>query len=537
MLSDLKTMTRFEIKARLPQGTYVDNHPELEHDFQYVWDAIIAMWEGLEWIHLPVEHVQQSMERVIEFARSTQVPKRFRCFNIRNNYTKLNEDAKNFASMTFLSLGYVSKRSNAAFIHTYDRQPNPPHPVPYPIDWFVYCAWCHHFATEDPNGKDIRLYLDDEYLKLYRMERLISPIRKEGANIMMRLTLCEWLERAEEEENFYYDFRLFGGYTFSLTGGSYALFGNMKDGRRLFIKETRAGNPLSPEDGGYPDEVNPYDPNPHGTDEDEIEEIIRTKLIKRDRLGTWWARFIQNGKAAGGASKRAVATRILQLARPPVEDERYVDWRETLKDKPADEQEEDEDGIGNYGIPGMHVLPHANDTETNLDFNWSANQIVNRSPSNRINRQADHIPDEATMEGNDLELNEILKSVEFSPMKGKRKEMWCARFLKRNGIATTGKTQLDAAKNIIKKGKIINRTTGKADVRYVEWRKYIKTHKFPHRHTSPTSGMVESMEKDVVGVEGEGESDNDTSLGDETMHDREVYICDDDDTKVESILL
>jgi hypothetical protein len=141
------------------------------------------------------------------------------------------------------------------------------------------------------------------------------------------------------------------------------------------------------------------------------------------------------------------------------------------------------------------------------------------------------------MEGNDLEVNEILKSVEFSPMKGKRKGQWRARFLKRNGIATTGKTQLDAAMNIIKKGKIINRTTGKADVRYVEWRKYIKTHKFPHRHTSPTSGMVESVEEDVVGVEGEGESDNATSLGDETMHDGEVYICDDDDTKVESILL
>jgi hypothetical protein len=99
--------------------------------------------------------------------------------------------------------------------------------------------------------------------------------------------------------------------------------------------------------------------------------------------------------------------------------------------------------------------------------------------------------------------------------------------LKRNGIATTGKTQLDAAKNIIKKGKIINKTTGsKADVRYVEWRKYIKTHKFPHRHTSPTSGMVESMEKDVVGVEGEGESDNDTSLGDETtcMIERCIFV-------------
>ena len=242
LLSDMNPMTRFEIKARLPEGAYVDFHPELEQDFQYVWDAIIAMWQELEWIHLPVEHIQWSMERVIEFAISSQVPKRFRCFNVRDN-KKLDEDAKNFAAMTFSSLGYVSKRSNAAFIHTYDRQPNPPHPVPYPIDWFVYCAWCHHFATKDPNGKDLRLYLDDEYMKLYRMERLISPIRQEGENIMMRLTLCEWLERAEEEENFYYDFRLFGGYTFSLTGGSYALFGNMKDGHRLFIKETRAGNP------------------------------------------------------------------------------------------------------------------------------------------------------------------------------------------------------------------------------------------------------------------------------------------------------
>ena len=79
--SDLKTMTRFEIKARLSEGTYVDYHQELEHDFQYVWDVIIAMWEGLEWIHLPVIHIKQSMERVIEFVTSTQVPKRFRCFN------------------------------------------------------------------------------------------------------------------------------------------------------------------------------------------------------------------------------------------------------------------------------------------------------------------------------------------------------------------------------------------------------------------------------------------------------------------------
>jgi len=157
-----------------------------------IWDALRAMWEGLEWIHLPVLHIQQSMEQVIEFVISTQVPKRFRCFNADHG-KKLDEDAKNFAAITFSSLGYVSKRSNAAFIHTYDRQPDPSHPVPFPIDWFVYCAWCHHFPTKDPNGKDIRLYLDDEYLKLYRKKTLISPICHEGANTMMHLTLCEWL--------------------------------------------------------------------------------------------------------------------------------------------------------------------------------------------------------------------------------------------------------------------------------------------------------------------------------------------------------
>jgi hypothetical protein len=48
LLSDLKTMTRFEIKARLPEGTYVDYHPDPGEDFQYVWNAILAMWEGLE---------------------------------------------------------------------------------------------------------------------------------------------------------------------------------------------------------------------------------------------------------------------------------------------------------------------------------------------------------------------------------------------------------------------------------------------------------------------------------------------------------
>jgi hypothetical protein len=58
------------------------------------------------------------------------------------------------------------------------------------------------------------------------------------------------------------------------------------------------------------------------TDEDEIEEIIRTKSITCKISGTWRATFIPKGKAASGASKRAVARRILQLASPPLEDER-----------------------------------------------------------------------------------------------------------------------------------------------------------------------------------------------------------------------
>jgi hypothetical protein len=57
------------------------------------------------------------------------------------------------------------------------------------------------------------------------------------------------------------------------------------------------------------------------------------------------------------------------------------------------------------------------------------------------------------------------------------------------------------AKKIIAIGKIVNKRTGELDTRYVEWRKYTKTQKFPHRHTSPISGMVESVEDDAVGVE------------------------------------
>ena len=44
------------------------------------------------------------------------------------------------------------------------------------------------------------------------------------------------------------------------------------------------------------------------------------------------------GRAAGGKSVKVVARRILQLAN---DDDRYVDWREILADKPVGEQDED----------------------------------------------------------------------------------------------------------------------------------------------------------------------------------------------------
>ncbi len=187
-----------------------------------------------------------------------------------------------------------------------------------------------------------------------------------------------------------------------------------------------------------------------------LDEIIRTKLIKRDRSGKWRANFKSGARAAGGKSIKAVARRILQLAN---NDDRYVDWRELLADKPVSEQ--DEDNLPDEAIIG--------DNELRL--------------------------------GLELEMNAILKNVVFLQiLRGKGRGQWCARFLNR-GIAARGNTKPDVAKKIIAMAKIINRTTGEFDVRYVEWRKYINTHKLPHTQTRSTSGMVESVEDDAVGVE------------------------------------
>jgi hypothetical protein len=41
--------------------------------------------------------------------------------------------------------------------------------------------------------------------------------------------------------------------------------------------ETCSGNHLSPEDGGYPNEKNAHDDNPHGTEDNEFDKLLRTK--------------------------------------------------------------------------------------------------------------------------------------------------------------------------------------------------------------------------------------------------------------------
>jgi hypothetical protein len=57
------------------------------------------------------------------------------------------------------------------------------------------------------------------------------------------------------------------------------------------------------------------------------------------------------------------------------------------------------------------------------------------------------------------------------------------------------------AKNIITKGKNPDKKNGEIDVRYVEWRKHIKTCNVPNGHASPTLGNVDSEEEDAVGVQ------------------------------------
>ena len=130
-------------------------------------------------------------------------------------------------------------------------------------------------------------------------------------------------------------------------------------------------------------------------------------------------------------------------------------------------------------------------------------------------------------------------------LKGTCKGQWRAYFRK-GGVASSGKTKIDVAKKIIANGTLLNNKTGEIDVRFVQWKKYIRTHEVPIRHASPTSGNVESEEEDAVGMEvgnqrmhvqsSEGESDDDTSIDDAPMHDGE-YSGNDEDGKVESCWL
>jgi hypothetical protein len=109
-----------------------------------------------------------------------------------------------------------------------------------------------------------------------------------------------------------------------------------------------------------------------------------------------------------------------------------------------------------------------------------------------------------------------------------------------------GKLKIGVAKKIIANGKLLNIKTGEMDARFVQWKKYIRTHEVPNVHASPTSENVKSVGEYAVGVEfedermddesDEGESDDETSISDATMDDGEDD-CDHKDGKVVSDLL
>ncbi len=97
------------------------------------------------------------------------------------------------------------------------------------------------------------------------------------------------------------------------------------------------------------------------------------------------------------------------LARPPHEEDRYVDWRNTLADIP-DGEHIDDDGIGYFDFPDLHV--QSDISEATKESNQNADQNVHQRMSKRATWKA-HKPDKAKQGGSNLELNAILI---FSPI-------------------------------------------------------------------------------------------------------------------------
>lgn len=183
-LTNYSWNVRFEVRARLPSKFSFD----VPNAFQFVLNAAIEVWSNSEWIHLPVPHIQRSMERVFDFVKSDHVPPQLQCFDIRDG-TKLSQQRKDFAAMTFVNLGYASVRSNELFMETFwnDRKEI----RTLPLEWYMYYVWLNQFKLRDPDGKTYSWFLEDEYIST----PLIFAVHKRGERKLNGLFWPEWYQK------------------------------------------------------------------------------------------------------------------------------------------------------------------------------------------------------------------------------------------------------------------------------------------------------------------------------------------------------
>jgi hypothetical protein len=301
-MSIMHSKIRIEARSKLPKDFSFEVSNTGRAPLQYVLDAITAVWTDLEWIHLPVKKIQESMERVFAFVVSRHVPAMFESFNIRDG-RRLENESRDFVAMTLMNFGYTSVRSNRLFCKTYTWNGRGPRP----LNWFIYYSWVHYFDSNDD---------DDE--REFVAPELIPPIRQVSEPIRMGLTTCEWYDRlndtnADEEE---ICFDLFGNYTVCLS------MDNMDAGFfNRFLHRTRQGRLMPVDEGGYgtdgDDGYIPNDPNYgyRGGYNGLLDTILQTVRFFPHRHGlgqSYTARFLRGEVAAHGERPVDVAASIIE---------------------------------------------------------------------------------------------------------------------------------------------------------------------------------------------------------------------------------
>ena len=293
LLPDMSIMyskIRIEARAKIPKDFSFEVSNTGRAPLQYVVDAITAVWTDMEWIHLPIEKIQESMERVFAFVVSRHVPAMFESFNIDNG-RRLKNEARDFVAMTLMNFGYTSVRSNRLFCKTYNWNGRGPRP----LNWFIYYSWVYYFDSNDD---------DDE--RQFVANELIPPICQVSDQIRMGLTTCEWYDRFsdanEDEEEICFD--LFGNYTVYLS------MDNMDAGFfNRFLHRTRQGRLMPVDEGGYGTDGDdghiPNDPNYgyRGGYNDLLDRKLQTVRFFPQRHGlglSHTARFLRGEVASRG---------------------------------------------------------------------------------------------------------------------------------------------------------------------------------------------------------------------------------------------